>query len=353
MAPGLSFRIFEHLKEIGWLKPNSLILDPLAGIGTTALVACSLGLKAITVELEPKFTYLSRKNKAYLEAKIHKTLDWTVLQGDSRKLSQILSEKGLVTIMSPPYGNQEIVPGSQTVRCKGSSLSYPESGVGYSSNPSNIGNLVDKPLTVMSPPYESGGHHGDAMRSWGGQSQGTQPQYREGYGDTVGQVKGDESYLSAMSQVYSEIAKVSNILVVVLKNPTRNGKLRRLDLDTLSLLKAGGWTIHCVHKAMLFEETEIQDLFGQSYKKVKGRMSFFKRLSYQKGQPVARWEDVIFAVREGNGFISVTSPPYEDSHIADRSAIKGDTFHLIGTDKSIAEGYGYTPGQIGNLRDRV
>jgi hypothetical protein len=100
-----------------------------------------------------------------------------------------------------------------------------------------------------------------------------------------------------MLQVYRETIKVSDVLTIVIKNPTRNKKLRRLDLDTIKILELAGWKIHCQHRALLFEELEQGHLFDGSQKKVKGRMSFFKRLSWQNGQPVASWEDIIVAVR--------------------------------------------------------
>ena len=51
-----------------------------------------------------------------------------------------------------------------------------------------------------------------------------------------------ESYLSAMLQVYRESAKAGiSPLCLVTKNPTRNGKLRRLDIDTKMLLEKVGY----------------------------------------------------------------------------------------------------------------
>jgi len=347
MAPGLCFRIFEHLKELGLLKDDSTVLDCMGGIGTTALVACSLGLKAITVELEPKFVALQEKNKVYLEAKIHKSLDWTILQGDSRNLSQILGEKGLITVTSPPYANRVDDHGVDQPGYEG----FIEKLGVYGESDGQIGNLPDKPLTVMSPPYKNqepatnktkGFHSHDEplLRS-------RQDYIKVDSDGNIGQEQ-SESYLSAMSQVYSEIAKVSNVLVIVLKNPTRNGKLRRLDLDTIALLESLNWHILCVHQARLFEEQETQDLFGASHKKVKGRLSFFKRLSYQKGSPVADHEDVIFAVRDGaSNLVSVTSLPYGED-VVNRD---GRTSRVIFEDKSIPDTYGLTPGQIGNLKD--
>ena len=112
-----------------------------------------------------------------------------------------------------------------------------------------------------------------------------------------GEQDNDGSYLTAMLKVYQEIAAVSDVLAVVIKNPTRNKQLRRLDLDTIKLLELAGWTIHCQHRALLFEELEQATLFGGTTRRVKGRMSFFKRLSWQNGQPVAAWEDIIIAER--------------------------------------------------------
>lgn len=433
MAPGLCFRILEYLEELGLVKPDSVILDPMGGIGTSALVACAKGYRAITVELEPKFVAFQEANKEYAQRRLHKEFDWQILQGDARKLSQLLSERGLVSLTSPPYqdsvstgmggidwskgkredgtprdkskepafehhagmglphnyGNTEGQIGNLKDRPLATVMSPPygiektsgglntkpprnaddqggrspdspsQSGAraGYGDSENQIGNLPDKPLativsppytkteatikedvwrknrirhgrspdcsrisaggtigesegqitnlpdrpltTVMSPPYEGGGHHKGMLDSWGGANTPVSNDNKEkhGYGSSPGQIEDANCYLGAMLQVYAEIAKISDILVVVVKNPTRNGKLRRLDLDTISILKQSGWKIHCQHQALLFEETEHENLFGDKVKKVKGRMSFFKRLAYIKGSPIAAWEDILICRR--------------------------------------------------------
>ena len=106
-----------------------------------------------------------------------------------------------------------------------------------------------------------------------------------------------KSYLSAMLQVYQEASKVMPIIVTVTKNPTRNGKLRRLDLDTVNLLMMAGYEIIDYHRAVLFEEHKQATLKGGIKKQVDGRLSFFKRLSVQKGNIAARYEDVIIAIK--------------------------------------------------------
>ena len=246
MAPSLCYRIIEHLEELGLLKAGMTILDPMSGTGLTAICANAKGYRAVTIELEPKFIGFQQQNKEYAARKLGKPLDWTILQGDSRKLSELLSEH-CVTVTSPPYGDIRI-------------------------------------CTTERMGIEASGKRTTERK----------------YGETEGNLgNSGESYLRAMRLVYQQIALVSDVCVVVTKNPTRAGKLRKLDLDTIALLKDCGYEILCHHKALLFTESEHHDLFGTTHKKVKGRMSFFKRLSYQKGNAVAQWEDVIFAVKNG------------------------------------------------------
>ncbi len=325
MSVPLLFKIIGHLEELGLLKSGDTILDPMGGTGLTGIVANARGYSAITVELESRFVEFQKQNKLYAERKLHKSFNWQILQGDSRYLSQILKEKGLITVTSPPYGEAisskqngidlllATNPKDRRERHDHSQTAVPNE---YSSDPSNIGNLVDKPLvTVTSPPYDNRFSDRDTRAD---RPPSCYSQDIENLGN-----KNGESYLQAMQLVYSEIAKVSNVLAIVLKNPTRNGKIRRLDLDTISLLEKTGWRIHCHHEARLFEEIEQPTLFGGTKKRLKGRVSFFKLLSYQKGSPVADHEDILVCVREGVGMVSITSPPYAEAQTGGGICIKG------------------------------
>ena len=91
-----------------------------------------------------------------------------------------------------------------------------------------------------------------------------------------------------------ETAKICKLIVTVTKNPTRAGKLRRLYKDTARLLKLSGFRVIEYHRALLFEEVKTTNLFGNTKKEAKGRLSFFKRLAWQKGANVAQWEDTHF-----------------------------------------------------------
>ena len=341
----LAERIFKHLEHLGLLKEGMTVLDFMSGSGRIPLLASINGYTSIGVELEPHFVKMSDDNKKHAENKIGKKLDMTTIQGDSRKLSELLKEKEMVGITSPPY--QDAIKGDEKTleELKKIADKYAKNnpdkrnifmeaylskigdnyhkyhyhnfvGGSYSSNPQNIGNLKDKELVgITSPPYvaQSGGHNvkgghideGLLQRSSGGS-------FDEigGIGHTktlglqienpnnIGSQK-QSSYLSAMLQVYQEAYKSGmSVLVTVTKNPTRAGKLRRLDLDTAKLIELSGFKIIDYHRAVLFKTHEQHTLTGSIKKEHKGRLSFFKRLSLAKGNKASEWEDVIIGVRE-------------------------------------------------------
>ena len=475
----LCFRIVEHLEELGLLHEGDTVLDFMAGTGRFLLAAGAKGYKTIAVELEPKFCLMLKDNREYASRKLGRELDMTIIQGDARFLSQLLQERGLVGVTSPPYahdmkfdgegkrkkilngqrlgqrddvyfseGNKawqgleagygdtpgqignlkdKIVsitsPPYQDIEIgKGLNIKPPRSGrpdqtgrnpmspsqieTSYSDNPANIGNCPDRVISITSPPYgealEGGGisarmrgegnyklttsmpgsvyqpsEHGltpgqignlkDRVVSItsppyaGGLGHGGQPTELDGrkhitgwvkdqYGNTPGQIENlpdkvialtsppyedaltsssqhgdsgiaarepqlgnlgrygvaskgqigqerEEDYFSAMAKVYTEAYKVADVLVVVVKDPTRNKKLHPLGELTARLLEQCGWRICDYHFSLLFEEQEQGHLFEKPKKKVKGRLSFFKRLAYQKGSPVATGEHILICQR--------------------------------------------------------
>lgn len=429
MAPRLCDRIFKHLKKLELLHDDSVICDFMAGVGTTNIQAALHGYDSISVELETHFIEMIEGNRERLHRVIGKNKGWEVIQGDARKLSTLLQKKGCAGVISPPYRDIQVIdyqkehagPIGINARIEENRkvVDIPiEAKTGYSTNPSNIGNLPDKALVgVISPPYTQGreggglnknppetfrgvlkGHsliEGESegqignlpdkelvgvvspvypetiahvggegattlkrvgistktsrrysnnpdnignlqdgklvgitsppysdiaaeFRNTGSKLGGESFRYNSGAEKNIGNLADvsdyedntkaawwrdkaakmqTETYLEAMLEVYHE-AHLSGIspLVTVTKNPTRGGKLRRLDIDTAKLLMAAGYEIIDYHRAVLFEERKQRTFAGDVEKVPKGRLSFFKRLSYQKGNVVARWEDVIFAV---------------------------------------------------------
>ena len=313
MSPALYQRILRHLRDLGLLLPHDTVLDMMAGIGTSLLVAGAQGYSVVGVELEPKFVELAQQNVTHVSKKVGRQLPVTIIQGDARHLSEILKERGMMMkgIVSPPYEdaiNSQTKGGIDFMKCA-------------------EGPRPDKLLPTAS-------HGTQTLR----------------YGLEQGQIGQEraESYLDAMRQVFQQAFLCCDVLAVVTKNPTRNGKLRRLDLDTISLLEEVGFKILCAHKAVLFEELEGGHMFEGTQKKVKGRLSFFKRLSYQKGSPVAQWEDIVIAVRDGGGLKGITSPPYSTGEGLGHTESQPSA-----TEKYAGTRYGQTPGQIGNLKRKA
>ena len=247
-------------------------------------------------------------------------INWTILMGDSRKLTELVQQKNLVGITSPPFLDQNQGTKPLSERNDGVALrlrkerpnTYDKTGAGssskeYSHNPSNIGNLKDKNLVgITSPPFENmmdkrdrnkesfiqdkdDDYKGIIKRSGGFGGYSSFPQ-------NLGNQQG-ESYLQAMWQIYQQASQLMQIIVTVTKNPTRKGQLRRLDLDTCKLLMSCGYEIVDYHRSLLFEEKKQSTLSGKNIKQLKGRLSFFKRLSVQKGNKAASFEDIIIAVR--------------------------------------------------------
>ena len=149
MAPGLLSRIFKHMIDTGLLAPGTTIVDFMGGTGRTAVEAARRGYKSVTVELEPRFVEFQKLNKATAEKALGRTVDWEILQGDARRLSEILNTTG-TAIVSPPYADVIGLGGGHDrhpERLQGGPLRTKER---YGDGPGNIGNLK---AGVISPPY--------------------------------------------------------------------------------------------------------------------------------------------------------------------------------------------------------
>lgn len=196
-------------------------------------------------------------------------------------------------IVSPPYGEmigQNGGPINPNYKVDVSTLTARK----YSDTSTNIGNLKD--VGIVSPPYGLG--EGLGHSDTPGKIIDEKSLHRR-YGNSEQQIgnQTNETYLMAMERVYSESYKAGiSPLVTVTKNPTKNHKLRRLDLDTAMLLEKVGYKIVDYHQAVLFKTKTQQTLFGEEKTEIKGQVSFFKRLSMQKGNVASDHEDIIFAV---------------------------------------------------------
>jgi DNA modification methylase len=156
-------------------KEGEVVLDPMAGSGSTGVVAALLGRNAIQVELEKKFFDWMEKAREKVEKHITLTPKGWIknICGDARRLSELLSKADII-LTSPPYADarkhDHRAEKTQALKKMADQLSVRSGNhhtpgrmrriksdyAGYSDDMENIGNLplgnVDVVLT--SPPYE-------------------------------------------------------------------------------------------------------------------------------------------------------------------------------------------------------
>jgi modification methylase len=132
--------------------PGDLVLDPMAGIGSTLVEAIHLGRDAIGVEYEPQWAGLARANIVFARSQ-GGTGNGEVVCGDARHLVSVVDPAvcGLVGLVltSPPYGPS--LHGRVTAR--------PGQGIAkthdrYSTDPANLahvglGRLLDAMRTIL------------------------------------------------------------------------------------------------------------------------------------------------------------------------------------------------------------
>lgn len=254
MSRGLTNRIFKHALSASWIKPGDVVVDPFGGIGSTGIVGAHLGLWVVCVELEQNFVRMAKgfdcaglskkewvrwynrfgrntdicptcqlKAQTWYEwcsgvipsAEPHhfvgsfelhrksidtfrhfgKPLHPVIIQGDSRKLSEVIAGADCV-VGSPPFlGGQALDENEKHKewweRKKKKDLRDPGTAsniaTSYGTGTGQLGAMKPGSIdaVVSSPPYVSGGHHPDQTGAWGGKAQSV-PKELAGYGKTPG-----------------------------------------------------------------------------------------------------------------------------------------------------------------------
>jgi len=178
-----------------YTRPGDIILDPMAGTGTTML-ACWIGRNVILVELEEKFVKMCEANWQKLQQMppaLGFEMGWCVIrQGDARNLEGLLCD---VVLTSPPYSESVKARGSPEQRRErlikaGYNPKDYQGGRGrqcqmvweYSKSSENIGNLPHGSIDsiITSPPYAK------QMSSGGGIAKEHESNWK--YGDMEGQI---------------------------------------------------------------------------------------------------------------------------------------------------------------------
>jgi DNA modification methylase len=189
MLPELARRIVSE-----YSNPGEVIVDPLAGIGTTLAEAALLGRRAIGVELEARWATLAAENLDHMLGNGGPRRLAEVRQGDARRLPELLGDlAGRVDLIvtSPPYACDAGVIDRQAWRAGGRLCT--EDTLNYSTDRANLG-------------HARGG-----------------------------------AYETAMAEIYADchaVLRPGGRLVVVTKNTRRMG--RTLDLAGLTVALATG-----------------------------------------------------------------------------------------------------------------
>ncbi|MFZ5815347.1 MAG: DNA methyltransferase [Bacillota bacterium] len=86
-----------------YTEPGQTILDPMGGIGTTAVEAAERGRHVVMIELEQRWAKIAQQN-ADLTARRGATGSIRVINGDARRLPELVAGPADMLVTSPPYG---------------------------------------------------------------------------------------------------------------------------------------------------------------------------------------------------------------------------------------------------------
>jgi len=192
MLPELARRIIGE-----YSTPGQLVVDPLAGIGTTVVEAALLDRQAIGVELEARWVTLAEENLDHMLDQGQRPLA-QVRRGDARRLPALLGDvTGMVDLIvtSPPYACDAGVIDKQAWLA-GGRLCPPDT-LNYSTDRANLGH-----------------------------ARGT-------------------AYADAMADIYAAchaVLRPGGRLVVVTKNTRRKGRTQDLAGLTVALATAAGFS---------------------------------------------------------------------------------------------------------------
>jgi DNA modification methylase len=337
MSIALCRRIFKFMEENRMLKPDDIVLDPFGGIGTTGLIGVERGFRCVLVELEEKFVKLTveniEKNRRLFE--LWKRKSPIVIQGDSRKLTELIEANIDSIITSSPYGTTKS-GGAKGIAVRGYNNPKKRKGkydkVGKRAytqehfSPNNISNLPDGKIdsVITSPAYSntSAGAGGLNIKppKKAGQQSGRSPKSpsqdtNQRYGNTNGQI----------------------------------AKLKDTGID--AVVGSPPYANQSGEKRFKNKEDKHRFLEGQR-KSHRGRSekALSKMIDGWEGVPETQGQ--IGRMKEGNIDAAITSPPFEDSISSDNPKKRGGLFRdpKRSKDKNLTGEYGNTEGQIGKQK---
>jgi DNA modification methylase len=142
-------------------KRGQVILDPMAGTGSTLIAALRAGRNSYGIELNPEYAAIAHqvvKNEFEVLGDSGIKLTAQVITGDAAEISELISEHQIPSIdyviTSPPYWNMLHARGAETQKKRRTSGVL---DVIYSNNPADLGNIdnYDEFLDQLTKTYEA------------------------------------------------------------------------------------------------------------------------------------------------------------------------------------------------------
>ena len=169
VAPGLSYRIYRHMIDAGYIQPGDSVIDPFGGIGGFGYHALLLGLHWTGVELEPRFVELGQRNLDKWRrdlAMLNGTLGTArLLQGDSRRLLEVVGAGMAAAVSSPPYEVDALGHSRGQAGLERDKVYGTPPATDYGDTPGQLGSMPtgDYAAAVSSPPFGEAQTYGTAI----------------------------------------------------------------------------------------------------------------------------------------------------------------------------------------------
>jgi len=340
-------------------KKGDLILDVMAGIGTTCVEGMILGRRCIAIEYEQKFVDMAQANIDLTKRKMGFMKDFgsaVVIKGDSRELSKLLAKGGENIILSGRFPFANTLAGSSNDDTE--KFTHGSAGKDYGQNPDNLGNMqygkIDSIIT--SPPYgetDNQSRNKEDLTAEKNQRDIIGKKYSEDE-NNIGNKQG-KNYLTEMLKVYRECRKVlknNGFMVLVTKNFVRSGEQIRLDLDTIKLCEAAGFT---------YVRRHYRKINNPSFWITNAIQKWEKKHS-DKPHPYPLAEDVLVFqkcisknISEGEDIELIDtiafSPPFADQqHVTQKMVEEGKMTPTAKKKYGYSDHYSSDPDNIGNLK---
>ena len=317
----LIHRIYNHLREAGWLQAGDFVLDPFGGVALGALDAMRVGAHWIGVELEKNFAEIGNQNITLWNRQFSKLMqhwgDAVLLNGDSRHLNGLLllNEKMTLSVSSPPYAD--------SVNTKSCGIDWTAAGrpnregtnalgtqganghaMYYGTENGQLGAMKANGFSaaVSSPPFRQSSGGPRIPKGMEETDPGLKARHAAGnkateaYGSTDGQMHSasDDDFWLAAKQIVAHVFDAlqdGGHAIWVTKDFIKGGQIVPF-VDQWRLLceSVGFRTLH-EHHAMLISENGVQMLIDGSQQALyTEQKSFFRRITEHRAAYKAYWK---------------------------------------------------------------